>query len=685
MSATESKVKTAPKTSKKSLKAAEAEALKAALDAAPIEYVPVTALVKSPLNVRTIPYPEEKVRSMADSIDALGLLQNLVVHSLPDGLCGVAAGGRRLKALQLLQDENRIDAGYLVMVKKVPDELAVAASMAENEQQMAMHPSEQIAGFRTLAEQGKTPAQIGDLLGFGTRHVQRMLKLTELAPEILDALAKDEITTEHCQALALENDQARQVEVLATARKRGWNNEPSVTTIRDLITTEEVSTTGNKFRFVGEAAFSPEEIRVDLFSSETGGFVKSASLDTALLEKLQNIAEHLREAEGWSWCDGRLDPISHYGKDSKIWRLQSVPPVEYSGTESERLAELEALEAQYKDENPGVNDDVVAEALEAVWEEQQTIVHRAKHRAWTDEDKQTSGVVVSWNGHEVTVQRGVVLRADEKTKEKDASTDQAPEKVDPLDSVSVPLLTRLSSERTLAVQAALLQQPQKAVALMVWKMCNSVFHTTTSVKEPFCISVNVSHYALTREAPDGENSVAFQAIQAEKERLEALLPENWRKDMTTFFTLDGTTLMALMAFCTACSIDGVQGKDEFGRKHQSSLDGVENAIQFDLRDWWKPTADNLFSHMKQPHIVQALSQAGLTGAALDAAKMKKKDAAEHAAHFLSKIRWVPEWMTSADNQKQLAAKPELSLATNQIDTDADSDVVTDHNNPACAA
>ncbi|MBL2691756.1 hypothetical protein ELK70_29600, partial [Klebsiella pneumoniae] len=302
-----------------------------------------------------------------------------------------------------------------------------------------------------------------------------------------------------------------------------------------------------------------------------------------------------------------------------------------------------------------------------------------------DEMKQSAGVVVSWTGQEVKVQRGVVLCADEKMEEKDASTDQAPEKVDPLDAVSVPLLTRLSSERTLAVQAALLQQPQKAVALMVWKMCNSVFHTTTSVKEPFCISVSVSHYALTREAPDGENSVAFQAIQSEKERLEALLPENWRKDMTTFFTLDGATLMALMAFCTACSIDGVQGKDESGRKHQSSLDGVENAIQFDLRDWWKPTADNLFSHMKLPHIVQALSQAGLAGAAQDAAKMKKKDAAEHAEHFLSKIRWVPEWMTSADNQKQPAAKSELSLATSQNDTDADAGDVTDHNNPACAA
>lgn len=127
MSATESKVKTAPKTSKKTLKSAEAEALKVALDAAQVEYVPVTALVKSPLNVRTIPYPAEKVCSMADSIEAIGLLQNLVVHNLPDGRCGVAAGGRRLKALQLLQSENRIDAGYQVMVKKVPDERKRAA------------------------------------------------------------------------------------------------------------------------------------------------------------------------------------------------------------------------------------------------------------------------------------------------------------------------------------------------------------------------------------------------------------------------------------------------------------------------------------------------------------------------------------------------------------------------------
>ncbi|SBZ41610.1 DNA-binding protein [Klebsiella pneumoniae] len=58
--------------------------------------------------------------------------------------------------------------------------------------------------------------------------------------------------------------------------------------------------------------------------------------------------------------------------------------------------------------------------------------------------KQSAGVVVSWTGQEVKVQRGVVLCADEKMEEKDASTDLAPEKVDPLDAVSVPLLISLT-------------------------------------------------------------------------------------------------------------------------------------------------------------------------------------------------------------------------------------------------
>lgn len=253
MSVTDVKAKAPKKASSKKITKAQEDALKAALEAAVIEYVPLSSLAKSPLNVRTIPYSVDSVRGLADSIEALGLLQNLIVHTLTDGQSGVAAGGRRLTALNLLAQEDRLAADHTVMVKRVSDDIAALASIAENEQRAAMHPAEQIAGFRTLAGQGKTPAQIGDALGFGSRHVQRMLKLANLAPSLMDKLAQDELTVEQCQALCLEDDPARQVEVFESV-KASWSNAPAHL-IKRAITETEMRTDNAKFRFIGREAY----------------------------------------------------------------------------------------------------------------------------------------------------------------------------------------------------------------------------------------------------------------------------------------------------------------------------------------------------------------------------------------------------------------------------------------------
>ena len=100
-----------------------------------------------------------------------------------------------------------------------------------------------------------------------------------------------------------------------------------------------------------------------------------------------------------------------------------------------------------------------------------------------------------------------------------------------------------------------------------------------------------------------------------EQQLKALLPEGWEKDFTTFFALDGGVLMSLMAFCTACSVDGVQTRD-MGHTSRSTLDTVEAAIGFHLRDWWQPTKENYFGSLKHPQIVASLKEAGLTGAAV---------------------------------------------------------------------
>ncbi|EFI5503769.1 TPA: ParB/RepB/Spo0J family partition protein [Escherichia coli] len=641
MSVTEFKVKTVRKSSRKSSKEQET-ALSALLAQTAEVSVPLASLIKSPLNVRTVPYSAESVSELAESIKGVGLLQNLVVHALPSDRHGVAAGGRRLAALNMLAERGIIPADWPVRVKVIPQELATAASMTENGHRRDMHPAEQIAGFRAMAQEGKTSAQIGDLLGYSPRHVQRMLKLADLAPVILDALAEDRITTEHCQALALENDTARQVQVFEAACQSGWGGKPEVQTIRRLVTESEVAVAGNsKFRFVGTDAFSPDELRTDLFSDDGDGYVDRVALDTALLEKLQAVAEHLREAEGWGWCAGRMEAVGECREDAGTYRSLPQPEAVLTEAEEERLNEL-----MVRYEEP----DTPREESDLLEAEMKLIHCMSRVRAWTPEMRAGSGVVVSWRYGNVCVQRGVQLRSEDDAADDADRTEQVQEKAS-VEEISLPLLTKMSSERTLAVQAALIQQPEKTVALMVWRLCSCVFDYCNTTLHPFRIQTEEYHRRLTSDAPSGKSGQAWLSLMKEKTRLEALLPENWQKDFTTFFTLDGQTLMSLMVFCTACSVDGVQTR-ECGHTSRSPLDTLEAAIGFHMRDWWQPTKANFFGHLKKPQIIAALNEAGLSGAARDAEKMKKGDAAEHAEHHMKDNRWVPGWMCAPRPQTE---------------------------------
>ncbi|EFL3621025.1 ParB/RepB/Spo0J family partition protein [Escherichia coli] len=640
MPVTKCEPETTRKASRKSAKTQET-VLSALLAQTEEVSVPLASLIKSPLNVRTVPYSVESVSELAESIKGVGLLQNLVVHTLPGDRYGVAAGGRRLAALNMLAERGILTADWPVRVKVIPQELATAASMTENGHRRDMHPAEQIAGFRAMAQEGKTPAQTGDLLGYSPRHVQRMLKLADLAPVILDALAEDRITTEHCQALALENDTARQVQVFEAACQSGWGGKPDVRVIRNLITESEVAVAGNsKFRFVGADAFSPDELRTDLFSDDEGGYVDCVALDAALLEKLQAVAEHLREAEGWEWCAGRMEPVGECREDAGTYRCLPEPEAVLTEAEDERLNELmtryDALENQCEE----------SDLLEA---EMKLMRCMAKVRAWTPEIRAGSGVVVSWRYGNVCVQRGVQLRSEDDAADDADRTEQVQEKAS-VEEISLPLLTKMSSERTLAVQAALMQQPDKSLALLAWTLCLNVFGSG-AYSNPAKIRLECEHYALTSDAPSGKEGAAFMAMMAEKARLAALLPDGWARDMTTFLSLSQEVLLSLLSFCTACSIHGVQTR-EYGHTSRSPLDSLESAIGFHMRDWWQPTKANFFGHLKKPQIIDALNDAGLSGAARDAEKMKKGDAAEHAEHHMKDNRWVPDWMCAPRPQAE---------------------------------
>lgn len=118
-----------------------------------------------------------------------------------------------LIALQLLSSQGSYQPDHLIPVKHVSEELARAASMVENSEREDMHPEELIAGFKALSDEEKIPAQIGDLMGFSSRHGQRCPEFTGLTPAILETLAATSITIEQCQALTLTDSRERLLEV----------------------------------------------------------------------------------------------------------------------------------------------------------------------------------------------------------------------------------------------------------------------------------------------------------------------------------------------------------------------------------------------------------------------------------------------------------------------------------------
>lgn len=637
------------KTTRTSKKASAAEAmLKAALDAAQVQYPPLSRLVKSPKNVRTLPCTKESVRELADSLLKAGLLQNLIVHAMPDGKLGVAAGGRRMTALRLLAEEGHIHTDYPVAVKVVSDELAVVASIIENEQRRAMHPAEQIIGFRTLASEGKTPEQIGDLLGYTSRHVQRGLRLASLAPELLDGLAKDELTLEQCQALALEIDPQRQVMVWQGASEN-FGSRVSAEKLRRLITESEVSTLDNRqWDFVGEADYlaAGGEVRRDLFSQDEGGFVDKVLLEQVLVQKLDGIAAQVAQDEGWRWSMGRPTPISIYGGDGAEYTLLPVPEEDYTDEESARLDVLaEALDALCVDdgeEAAKISDEIAQ--IQAI----------ATARGWSADARALAGVVVSFGRGGVTVRRGVVRKSDlpetaqeednedgvPETGSQDADSVESAESASLNDTLPASLIRSMTSERTFAAQAALAQQPRVALALMTWTLCLGVFSCYGS-NSPVRVHTDARHYLLTDHALSGEDGKAYQALMTQRAALEATLPENWKTDFAWLLARSDEEIHALLAYCTAHALDGLSEQIS-ARGH--ILDGVEAAMNFDLREWWTPTAESYFRKLNKKQLSATLAEMGCETAAREVPDMKKDTAAARVEREAAALNWLPDWM-----------------------------------------
>ena len=103
------------------------------------------------------------------------------------------------------------------------------------------------------------------------------------------------------------------------------------------------------------------------------------------------------------------------------------------------------------------------------------------------------------------------------------------------------------------------------------------------------------------------------------------------------------TLLSLLAFCVACSVDAVQrkadGRDCDRLAHAQKL---SQALDLQMTGWFTPTAENYFSRVSRADILAALKEAKNLPAKRSVGKLKKSELAILAEREIAGTGWLPQ-------------------------------------------
>jgi ParB/RepB/Spo0J family partition protein len=148
----------------------------AGAELSPVKSIPLALIDPSPFQSRE-EFPEAEIRSLADSIAAVGLLSPLVVRPSPadPSRFELVAGERRKRALELL-GESHADCS----VRDLADVDAAEVALLENLDRENLNAAEASRGLQTLLRLGHDVSTLAALLRIGVDDVAARLQLAEL-------------------------------------------------------------------------------------------------------------------------------------------------------------------------------------------------------------------------------------------------------------------------------------------------------------------------------------------------------------------------------------------------------------------------------------------------------------------------------------------------------------------------
>jgi ParB family chromosome partitioning protein len=639
---------------------------KQSVERAVIEYVPMSRLTPSPLNVRK--KAPTAIEALAETILETGILQNLVVHELKgrskQPKLGVCAGQRRLAALDLLFSEGRITKDYRVPVLIVSGGEALAASLIENHEREAMCIADECVAFRLLTEEGKSVAHIAALFKLPDVAVRRALKIANLAPSLLDLLRDDRLDYEQAKVLALTDDHATQERVWSEA-SNNWQRRPSE--LRAALTKAEIDARDSALaKFVGLDAYEAAggRVRRDLFSDDqNAGYLEDADLLHRLAtDRLIELSQAV-SAEGWTWVETRtrydaLEIMRHDRIPSTTRQPTEVEEAELAALVAKRDAAYVGLNAYYDED--GEPDEARQERLDDAVTAATYAVDQYAERFETFDGDDMNGAgafVYPDDDGQVCIERGLVRRdsvagqlATGANAAQQTSPTQRIPKERPLHGEK--LCKRLTAHRTAAVQIELAQQPGIALAALMYRMIPVVFDDVYGhayIDQAVKIDVHTTRDGLVSNADDITESVAWKALEGERTKWARMLPKRADELLPWLLQQDTDVMSNLFAFCVAATVDGISPAD---RAHP--VNELANALEVDLTRYWRATRAGYFEHVPKDRIVTVVGETVSAQAAGELRGMKKGDAATAAEQRMTDSGWLPEVLRNREVPKHIA-------------------------------
>lgn len=183
---------------------------------------------------------EEALQDLASSIRAQGVVQPIVVRpiEMPGAAPGIAparyeiiAGERRWRAAQIAGL-----ADIPAIIRRVPDESAIAMALIENIQRENLNPLEEARALdRLIREFEITHQQAADAVGRSRAAVSNLLRLLELPAELAELVDRRELEMGHARALLGLSNRRQQIEVGQLVSKKGLSVRETEALVRRLI------------------------------------------------------------------------------------------------------------------------------------------------------------------------------------------------------------------------------------------------------------------------------------------------------------------------------------------------------------------------------------------------------------------------------------------------------------------